>query len=269
MRLLIATVGAVFALPACTGPDSTRRTTLTGACFELEVDGVETMWFPEFALPPLIVLDSVPDVADWHRISEVPGSLPSVHRHARWRRLPDGTLHLIWSTGFTGWSVRFAAGGDTLRGIAEGIDDAPSGDPVRFPATAARIDCAAEVPPLHRRRRPAPEVPLKGGSMPLRLGAPLDWPSTVIDSSKGFHRITEAAAAPFDSADSVVVHVEGGRIVEIRIAYATSARAASAIEHLGSVYGPSEQWIDREIWIDLVDVRTALILRIADPRSMW
>lgn len=279
---------AISIVTACAHGDRPGGPDLRGSCWVVELDGASEITNLALMLPPLVLLDSAaPDtgVPDYHRLSEVPGSLPSVHRHAMWKVLSSDSVELVWSTGFSGWLLRMNMVGDTMTGLAEEIDDGGS-EPEYRSATAVRIDCDTPVPLLLRQRLAgAPEIPLSGGAS-LRVGAVLEphWPPRVHTGTTSAV-VTVPAAGAFAGADSVVIHTDrSGRIVDIALTFPDAQHAAGIVDHLAAIHGPPAEtmpvpggqvpgregatWIDREVWImvSMAHDGRRLHLRMADPR---
>jgi hypothetical protein len=155
---------ALLALaPACGGVH--RFATLEGACFDVTVgwhdlrrDSLELLPPPRVRLDTTVARTGSPR----RRVTEAPGTLPSIHWIASWREIAPDSLEMGWSTGFAGVILRLPMSGDTLRGVAESFYDAGEGS--RAPAMAVHIPCSAPVPPAFRRRRSSPlTVPLLDG----------------------------------------------------------------------------------------------------------
>lgn len=258
-----------------------------GTCLEIRAS-----WPPAYAdslvylPPPRVRLDSIraepgapiPGASEVHRLVDVSGSLPSVHRRAFWRPRGD-SLTLTWTTGTAALTLHVPLEGDTLRGrMALFYDD---GKGSTAPGTAIRVPCDAPLPSSERRRRSTPlSVPLTGGGA-LGIGAKADasWPAA---SERLRVDVPARAAGPYAGAERVQVEVDGERrIREIRLTYPDSVRASELVTMLTRLYGvphgdprPGRHvaaWVDRETWITVLGSPLSPGPRVilADPKWAW
>jgi hypothetical protein len=120
-------------------------------CYELRL----AAWTPAmrlgadtvFVRPPLRVeLDTVRGSESIGRngyvVRPAPATPPSIHRFSYWVPEDSGRIRLVWTTGFSGLSMRLQAEGDTSRGVAETFWD--FGRPRQTAnVVATRVACAA------------------------------------------------------------------------------------------------------------------------------
>lgn len=276
------------AFAACTPrTQAFRLNDLRASCWRVEIAGDSQFTRLEDLLPPLVRLD--PDLISGGstrrmRISEMPGSLPSVHQFASWRRISTDSVEMAWSTGYQGWTLRMEIAGDELRGMAEELDDAGKG--VIREAAALRLDCDISIPDeFQRQHPPLPPIPVGAAGMELRIGARFgsEWPPRIPFHDRTF--LVEApAAGVYAGADSVIVAVDSdGRIAGMRLSYPDRSTEARILEHLNSIYGPPDRkllydnigrvsverasWINRELWIRYSTRGSGFELTIADPKA--
>lgn len=257
------------------------RGQLSGSCWHVQIADLREPVPLEHAIPPLIQLDSAwLDISNgWRKLTEVPGSLPSVHRTSYWHEEGD-TLELGWSTGFSGWLLSLPMGGDTLRGTAAELTDA--GEGIRATATAARISCYGSVPERYRRRHlTAPAVMLQDGYT-LKIGDGLDTarPAVQVGSDRVVAILTPPAGV-FGGADSVRVRLGAERrIVAVHLQFPDTSVAARVVRHFEAHFGSPEEagalagygmlWNDREVWLHVSTGRTLnrLEIQMVDPKEV-
>lgn len=283
MGRFVSAITPWFLMLACSsaslGPS--RAASLGGACLDLQVP----QW-PEarqdslaFLPPPRVRLheSAISSDPQYSVLTEVPGSLPGIHRIAMWRVLSADTLELGWSTGFDGVMMRLRIASDTLTGRAESFHDV--GDGMHASAEAVRVACDAPLPPAMRRRHGPTVVPLHTEGAFIAIGGRVDprWGAHLVES--GEYRLSVSVTGVFAGADSTHVDLDSrDQIAIIRLSYRNAETFSRVVEDLVRTLGaPSgggflrnrdlTAWVDRERWI--VTDATRQQVTLADPKRAW
>jgi hypothetical protein len=73
-------------------------------------------------------------------VRPAPGVPPSIHRASFWKPVGPKTIEIVWTTGFSGLTMKLSLEGDTLKGKASTFWDFPRGGQTA-PVVAPKVDC--------------------------------------------------------------------------------------------------------------------------------
>lgn len=217
-------------------------------CYDLEIGawsptidlGVDTLYV---APPPRIQMGTEPGFglggrAQGMLLEPAPGALPSVHRYSWWEEIGEDSVHLIWTTGYSGLRMRLGVQGRVLRGAASTFWDFGRATQTA-PATATAVRCDA---PLELRARIAYRFP-RGigfvGADSILVGESISssGPELVEESERRFHAVGEPRA-PFETATEIWVVVEnGGLIRRIEARFGAEVSHEQIVERLSAAFG--------------------------------
>ncbi len=193
--------------------------------------------------PPRVRLLPRPDAVDGPAllVREVEGSVPSVHEYSGWRLSPArDTLHLGWSTGFSGFDGALLREGEGYRGRVETFTDFVGQPSESAELAAVPVDCAAPLPPGAAALRPIPRgIRLQSGDS-VRLGMPLAAVEEVAPRPgyRMVYLLAPLAALFAGAADVELLPDRPGAVAIIRFALPPGADFDALVRTLAEEYGP-------------------------------
>jgi hypothetical protein len=243
--------------------------TKVAGCFDLELGpwqpplpGADSIFL---GLPPRIELDTIhgEDYFTQSRgfaLRPAPGAMPSVHRHTYWNWISPDSIRLVFSTGFSGLSMRLAVKERELVGIAQGFWDFPR-EQQASQVVATRVGCEAPLPENARARYQFPRGVLLdiGDSVRIGLPVPSDRLKTETVRERSI-RILNRPAGLFEGAEAIEVFVtQEGIVRNIRLTYPEGADYPQILSRLEASLG-------RPTWTSSLDLKTSSLKSVT---SAW